>query len=74
MAKISNTLSYPNQTPIEGADYLIGTAANSTPIDSRQKHLQYKVLLIILLMRHLMVYHTDCQFLLHQVQAKNQFY
>ena len=26
MAKISNTLSYPNQSPIEGADYLIGTA------------------------------------------------
>lgn len=37
MAKISNTLSYPNQTPIEGADYLIGTAANSTPIDKQTK-------------------------------------
>ena len=37
MAKISNTLSYPNQSPIEGADYLIGTAANSTPIDRQTK-------------------------------------
>lgn len=37
MAKISNTLSYPNQSPIEGADYLIGTAANSTPIDKQTK-------------------------------------
>jgi len=37
MAKISNTTSYPNQSPIEGADYLIGTAANSTPIDKQTK-------------------------------------
>ncbi|MHA2084180.1 MAG: hypothetical protein ACXABD_10525 [Candidatus Thorarchaeota archaeon] len=37
MAKISNTLSYPNQSPIEGADYLIGTAANSSPIDKQTK-------------------------------------
>ena len=37
MAKISNTLSYPNRSPIEGADYLIGTAANSTPIDKQTK-------------------------------------
>ena len=37
MAKISNTLSYPNQTPIEGGDYLIGTAANSTPIEKQTK-------------------------------------
>ena len=37
MAKISNTLSYPNQSPIEGADYLIGTAANSTPIKKQTK-------------------------------------
>jgi len=37
MAKISNTLSYPNQSPIEGADYLIGTAANSTPIEKQTK-------------------------------------
>ena len=37
MAKISNTLSYPNQSPIEGADYLIGTAANSTPIYRQTK-------------------------------------
>jgi len=37
MAKISNTLSYPNQSPIEGADYLIGTAANSTPIVKQTK-------------------------------------
>ena len=51
MAKISNTTSYPNQSPIEGADYLIGTAANSNPIN-KQKHLQYKVLLISLLMEY----------------------
>jgi hypothetical protein len=37
MAKISNTLSYPGQSPIEGADYLIGTAANSTPIGLQTK-------------------------------------
>lgn len=37
MAKISNTLSYPNQSPIEGADYLIGTAAKSSPIDKQTK-------------------------------------
>ena len=37
MAKISNTLSYPNQAPIEGADYLIGTAANSKPIEKQTK-------------------------------------
>ena len=37
MAKISNTTSYPNQSPIEGADYLIGTAANSTPINKQTK-------------------------------------
>ena len=37
MAKISNTLSYPNQLPIEGGDYLIGTAANSTPIVKQTK-------------------------------------
>lgn len=37
MAKISNTLSYPNQAPIEGGDYLIGTAANSTPIVKQTK-------------------------------------
>ena len=37
MAKISNTLSYPNQSPIEGADYLIGTAANSNPIQKQTK-------------------------------------
>lgn len=37
MAKISNTLSYPNQSPIEGGDYLIGTAANSTPIVKQTK-------------------------------------
>lgn len=37
MSKISNTLSYPNQTPIEGADYLIGTAANSKPIEKQTK-------------------------------------
>ena len=37
MAKISNTLSYPGQSPIEGADYLIGTAANSTPISLQTK-------------------------------------
>ncbi len=37
MAKISNTTSYPNQSPIEGADYLIGTAANSNPINKQTK-------------------------------------
>jgi hypothetical protein len=37
MAKISNTLSYPNQSPIEAEDYLIGTAANSTPIERQTK-------------------------------------
>jgi len=37
MAKISNTISYPGQSPIEGADYLIGTAANSTPIGLQTK-------------------------------------
>ena len=37
MAKISNTLSYPNQLPIESGDYLIGTAANSTPIEKQTK-------------------------------------
>ena len=37
MAKISNTLSYPGQSPIEGADYLIGTAANSSPIGLQTK-------------------------------------
>ena len=37
MAKISNTLSYPNQSPIVGADYLIGTAATSSPIDKQTK-------------------------------------
>jgi len=37
MAKISNTLSYPGQSQIEGADYLIGTAANSTPIGLQTK-------------------------------------
>jgi len=37
MAKISNTTSYPNQSPIEGADYLIGTAANSNPISKQTK-------------------------------------
>jgi len=37
MAKISNTLSYPGQSPIEGADYLIGTAANSSPIIKQTK-------------------------------------
>jgi len=37
MAKISNTTSYPGQSPIEGADYLIGTAANSSPIAKQTK-------------------------------------
>jgi hypothetical protein len=37
MAKISNTLSYPNQLPIESGDYLIGTAANSSPIEKQTK-------------------------------------
>ena len=37
MAKISNTTSYPGQSPIEGADYLIGTAANSNPIAKQTK-------------------------------------
>ena len=37
MAKISNTLSYPGQSPIVGADYLIGTAANSSPISLQTK-------------------------------------
>ena len=37
MAKISNTLSYPNQLPIESGDYLIGTAANSSPIELQTK-------------------------------------
>mgnify|MGYP003674216518 FL=1 len=37
MAKINNTLSYPGQSPIEGADYLIGTAANSSPISLQTK-------------------------------------
>lgn len=37
MAKISNKLSYPNQNPVEADDYLIGTAANSTPIQKQTK-------------------------------------
>jgi len=37
MAKISNTTSYPNQSPIVGADYLIGTDANSNPIQKQTK-------------------------------------
>jgi len=37
MAKISNTTSYPNQSPIVGADYLIGTDANSNPILKQTK-------------------------------------
>ncbi len=37
MAKISNTLSYPNQSPIDSGDYLIGTAAGSSPISNQTK-------------------------------------
>ena len=37
MSKISNKKAYPSQSPIEGADYLIGTAANSTPIEKQTK-------------------------------------
>lgn len=37
MSKISNKQAYPNQSPIEGADYLIGTAANSNPIEKQTK-------------------------------------
>jgi len=37
MAKISNTLSYPNQSPINSGDYLIGTAAGSSPISNQTK-------------------------------------
>ncbi len=37
MAKISNTLLYPNQSPIDSGDYLIGTAAGSSPISNQTK-------------------------------------
>jgi len=37
MAKISNTLSYPNQSPIESGDYLIGTSSSSSPVPKQTK-------------------------------------
>ncbi|MGI9555633.1 MAG: hypothetical protein ACR2M9_02150 [Cyanophyceae cyanobacterium] len=37
MAKISNTLAYPNQVPINPEDYLIGTDALSNPIELQTK-------------------------------------
>ena len=37
MAKISNTLAYPNQVPINPEDYLIGTDALSDPIELQTK-------------------------------------
>ena len=37
MAKISNTLAYPNQNPINPEDYLIGTDGLSSPIELQTK-------------------------------------
>ena len=37
MAKISNTLAYPNQVPINPEDYLIGTDGLSSPIELQTK-------------------------------------
>ena len=37
MAKISNKIAYPGANPIEGEDYLIGTDANSSPIELQTK-------------------------------------
>lgn len=37
MSKISNVSSYSNQSPVEGEDYVIGTAANSTPVELETK-------------------------------------
>jgi hypothetical protein len=37
MSKISDKLSYPEASPIQGADYLIGTDADSSPIEKQTK-------------------------------------
>ena len=37
MSKISNVSSYSNQSPVEGEDYVIGTAANSAPVELETK-------------------------------------
>ena len=41
MAKISNTNSYPNQNPVNGDDYVIGTHGSSSPTPLQTKTFKF---------------------------------